>query len=71
MYHYGNDFYIIYKKMVKKPKTDITELYDDYEISTNLIKQRVDREDYTHGWKNNKNGDLKIKNVWNHRKERK
>ena len=29
----------------------MSEYLDKYDRSTNLIQQRVDREDYRHGWK--------------------
>ena len=46
----------------------MSEYLDKYDRSTNLIQQRVDREDYRHGWKDRKDiNDLKRYRIFHHK----
>ena len=54
-------------KKSKNKKTNITILPDDHKEDTyspNLIEKRLDREDYSHGWKNKVIHRIKMPKNW-------
>ena len=54
-------------KKNKNKKTDINVLYEGHKKDTysqNLIQKRVDRDDYSHGWKNKVIHRIKMPKNW-------